>query len=71
MRTNIVLDDDLVAEAMKLTGAKTKREVVDLALRQLLYKEKQQRLKKLRGSGLVAPDYDLIETRRWMDDNAG
>jgi len=66
MRTNIVLDDELVAEAMKLTGARTKREVVDLALRQLLYKERQQRLKKLRGSRLIDPGYDLLETRRWM-----
>jgi len=68
MRTNIVLDDELVAEAMKLTGAKTKREVVDLALRQLLYKEKQRRLKKLKGSQLIDPGYDLLKTRRWMDD---
>ncbi len=33
MRTNIVLDDQVVAEAMKLTKAKSKQEVVDLALR--------------------------------------
>ncbi len=32
MRANIVLDDELVAEAMKASGAKTKREVVDPAL---------------------------------------
>ena len=36
MRTNIVLDDQIVAEAMKLTKAKTKREVVDLALREIV-----------------------------------
>jgi len=32
MRTNIVIDDQLVADAMKLSGVKTKREVVELAL---------------------------------------
>ncbi len=36
MRTNIVLDDQIVNEAMRLTGAKTKREVVDRALRELI-----------------------------------
>ena len=71
MRTNIVLDDELVAEAMKLTGAKTKREVVDRALRELLYKERQRRLKRLKGSNLLDPDYDLLQVRRWMDEDAG
>ena len=35
-RTNIVLDDALVERAMRLTGARTKREVVDIALRRLI-----------------------------------
>ena len=35
-RTNIVIDDDLIAEAMKITGAKSKREAVDLALRHVV-----------------------------------
>lgn len=71
MRTNIVLDDKLVAEVMKLTGAKTKREVVDMALRELLYKEKQRRLKRLKGSNLLDPEYDLFKARRWMDEDVG
>ena len=37
-RTNIVIDDALVEKAMRLTGARTKREVVDLALRRLVEK---------------------------------
>lgn len=36
MRTNIVIDDQWVADAMKLSGVKTKREVVKLALRRLV-----------------------------------
>ena len=36
MRTDIVLDDDLVKEALALTGARTKREVVHLALQELV-----------------------------------
>ena len=60
MRTNIVLDDELVAEAMKLTGAKTKREVVDRALRSLVQKYRQRELLELAGRGdeLLDPDYD-------------
>ncbi len=37
-RTNIHIDDGLVAKAMRLTGARTKREVVDIALRRLVEK---------------------------------
>ena len=71
MRTNIVLDDELLAEAMKLTGAKTKREVVDRALQELLYRERQRRLKRLKGSKPLDPDYDLAEAQRWTDRDAG
>jgi Arc/MetJ family transcription regulator len=35
-RTNIEIDDDLIEKALELTGARTKREVVDLALRRLV-----------------------------------
>ncbi|MDD5308096.1 MAG: type II toxin-antitoxin system VapB family antitoxin [Deltaproteobacteria bacterium] len=35
-RTNIVLDEDLLRRAMKVTGARTKRQVVDIALRSLV-----------------------------------
>ncbi len=49
-RTNIVLDDALVERAMRLTGARTKREVVDIALRRLVEKgEIYRALRRLRG----------------------
>lgn len=64
MRTNIVLDDELVAEAMALSNAKTKREVVDLALQEFVRKQRQRRLKQLKGSGLIDPDYDVDAMRR-------
>jgi Arc/MetJ family transcription regulator len=49
-RTNIELDDELVARAMKLTGARTKREVVHIALRRLVEKGTLYRhLRELRG----------------------
>ena len=37
-RTNIEIDDRLVEQAMRITGARTKREVVDIALRRLVEK---------------------------------
>jgi Arc/MetJ family transcription regulator len=49
-RTNIVLDDRLVARAMRITGARTKRQAVDLALRALVRQgETYARLRTLRG----------------------
>jgi Arc/MetJ family transcription regulator len=49
-RTNIVLDDALVAKAMRITGARTKRQVVDVALRALVeQRETYARLRALRG----------------------
>ena len=49
MRTNIVLDDKLVARAQKLTGIKTKREVVHEALRLLILLKEQAEVRSLRG----------------------
>lgn len=49
-RTNIDIDDELVEAAMDLTGARTKREVVDLALRRLVEKDSLYRsIRRLRG----------------------
>lgn len=49
MRTNIVLDDKLVERAQKLTGIKTKREVVHEALRTLILLSEQGEIRNLRG----------------------
>ena len=49
MRTNIVLDDNLIERAKKLTGIKTKREVVHEALRLLILLNEQAEVRTLRG----------------------
>ena len=49
MRTNIVIDDDLMKSAMAATGAATKREVVELGLKTLLRLQRQKELRQLRG----------------------
>ncbi|MEP7134162.1 MAG: type II toxin-antitoxin system VapB family antitoxin [Chloroflexota bacterium] len=49
MRTNIVLDDKLIQRAQKLTGIKTKREVVHEALKLFILLNEQAELRSLRG----------------------
>ena len=49
MRTNIVIDEKLISEAIKATGAKTKREAVELGLKALIQLKKQEALKGHRG----------------------
>ena len=50
MRTNPDIDDKLLSDAMKATGASTKREVVELGLASLVSSKRQERLKKYRGN---------------------
>jgi len=49
LRTNIVLDEDLIREAQKLTSLPTKKAVVDEALRTLIRLKKQETILLLRG----------------------
>lgn len=58
MRTNIVLDDELVREALALTGARTKKDLVDLALRELVRVKKKKDLSELAGRVKLRDDYD-------------
>jgi Arc/MetJ family transcription regulator len=49
MRTNIVIDDQLMAEALKLTGLATKREVVELGIKTLIRLKQQEKIKSFKG----------------------
>ena len=49
MRTNIVIDDRLMQDALRTTGLKTKREAVELGLRTLLRLGRQSKIRSLRG----------------------
>ena len=49
MRINIVVDDSLMAEALKLCDIKTKKGIVDKALRLLVQVKKQETIRELRG----------------------
>ena len=62
MRTNIVIDDDLLEGAMRATGAKTKREAVELGLAALVRLKQQEEIRGLRGK--LRWTGDLDEMRR-------
>ncbi len=61
MRTNIVIDDNLMAEAIELSQLKTKKAVVETGLRLLIQIKKQERIKRLRGQ--LKWDGDLEKMR--------
>lgn len=63
MRTNIVLDDQLVEEAMRLCQIKTKRELVEQALREFVAFRKRLDVRDLKGSGVIANTYDYKSLR--------
>jgi len=71
MRTNIVLDDRLVREAMRLSKARTKREAVDLALRAFVTRGKERNILGLIDEALIAPEYDVRAVRRRMTRDPG
>jgi Arc/MetJ family transcription regulator len=56
MRTNIVIDDTLIAEAIRVTGASTKKEAVELGLKALIQLKSQEAIGGMRGK------------LRWRDD---
>jgi Arc/MetJ family transcription regulator len=49
MRTNIEIDDDFIKRAMRASGAKTKREAVEAALRLMVQLKAQEKMRELRG----------------------
>jgi Arc/MetJ family transcription regulator len=68
MRTNIVIDDNLMAEAMRVTGIKTKREVVDTALRTLVRLERQRSVLELEGRIEWQGDLEALRQARLIAD---
>jgi Arc/MetJ family transcription regulator len=64
MRTNIVLDDELVEEAFKFSQTvSTKRELIETALREYVNNRKRKNLKKLKGKIKFSIDYDYKKMR--------
>lgn len=64
MRTNIVIDDRVMADALKLTGLTTKREAVELGLKTLLRLKQQETIKNFKGK--LKWSADLEEMRPYQ-----
>ena len=64
MRTNIVLDDDLVEEAARLSGIRTKKDLVHEALRVFIATKRRKSLLDLAGKIQFAPGYDYKALRQ-------
>ena len=63
-RTNIVLNSELVAECQKVTGIRTRRGLVDYALRELLRRESQARILELKGKVEWEGNLDISRVKR-------
>ena len=63
MRTNIVLNDELVTEAQRLSQIRTKRELIEVALQEFVANRKRMDLRELRGVNELRADYDYKSTR--------
>lgn len=64
MRTNIVLDDEIVKTAFRYSKAKTKKELINEALRELITSRQRLDLRDLRGKIEFRSDYDYKKLRR-------
>lgn len=60
MRTNIVIDDELMSDALKATGLKTKKEVVERGLKLIVQQNQQKEVRKLRGQLSWEGDLDTM-----------
>jgi Arc/MetJ family transcription regulator len=67
MRTNIVIDDELMAAALESTGLKTKRAVVEEALRTLVRMKAQGKTRSLRGKLKWEGDLSVLREGRYVD----
>lgn len=64
MRTNIVIDDTLMKDALRVTGLKTKREAVELGLRTLVRLHRQEGIRRFRGKLPWEGNLEVIRTDR-------
>ncbi|PCH60148.1 MAG: DUF2191 domain-containing protein [SAR86 cluster bacterium] len=60
MRTNIVIDDKLMSDAIKATGLKTKKDVVEQGLRLIVKQNQQKAVRRLRGKLTWEGDLDSM-----------
>lgn len=64
MRTNVVIDDELMKNALKLSGLKTKKSVIEAGLKLLLKTHRQRAVRKYRGKLKWDGDLESMRTDR-------
>ena len=64
MRTNIEIDDKLMKDALRATGAKTKREAVELGLKTLVQLRAQEKARELKGKIIWEGDLSAMRAGR-------
>jgi Arc/MetJ family transcription regulator len=64
MRTNVVIDDNLIEAALKLTGFRTKRKAIEEGLKLLILVNKQSKIKQYRGKLSWIGSLDDMRTER-------
>jgi len=64
MRTNVVIDDDLMASALKASGSKTKREAIEGGLKLLVQIKNQEKIKGFRGKLKWTGDLEAMRIDR-------
>jgi Arc/MetJ family transcription regulator len=67
MRTNIEIDDKLMKQAMKATGATTKKAAVEASLRQMVQLKEQAKIRDLFGKVQWEGDLDAMREGRFLD----
>ena len=65
MRTNIILDDELIEKALRCSGLKTKKEVVNYALREIVNRNKRKKILELKGKVEWIGDLDEMRKSRF------
>jgi Arc/MetJ family transcription regulator len=63
MRTNIVIDEELMKKGIRYTGLRTKKELVNYALRELIQRKERKEILRLKGK--LHWEGDLEEMRKW------
>lgn len=69
MRTNIEIDDALMSDALTLTGARTKKEAVELGLKTLIRLKRQERIRQYKGKLRWEGDLDAMRTNEMRTDS--
>ncbi len=63
MRTNVVIDDEILAEALRISGLRTKKELIGVALQEFVRNHSRLDIRELKGKISFRADYDYKTTR--------